>query len=294
MGQTSRLVIGFHGTAPGQESIKRLKRLIDAKKVAGVIFFRRNIQSEAQLKSLIKYLRKGSEDLWVGIDMEGGLVNRFSASKFPSAQYFSAEKMAMDYSPNAAYLDYESMAKFLFDLGFNINYGVVLDLAVPGAVITKQGRCFSEDPYIVAAYAEAMMDAHRTWGISAVLKHFPGQGSMSKDTHKDLVVLDNYDSTDDELPYRLLAKKADAIMLGHVQLLSRDPDWPATMSAAHVQYMKANYGDSCLLITDDMSMGALSRFPIETRIARATEAGYDQILLAHISAADAKALDLAI
>lgn len=187
------------------------------------------------------------------------------------------------------------MAQVLASVGVNLNLAPVVDLNVnpDNPVIGALGRSFSADPAVVTRQALAFIDAMHADGILCTLKHFPGHGSSTADSHLGFVDVTNTWSPTELEPFRNIinAGKSDAIMTAHIFNARLDPDYPATLSHATITGILRNQlGYDGVVLTDDMQMGAIANYyGFEQAIELAINAGADIISIASttISGGDA-------
>jgi beta-N-acetylhexosaminidase len=284
------LMVGFYGTSaePDSQICQDIRRY----DLAGVILFDfnpvdkskpKNISSKQQLEVLTEQLQKCSKDgkLLISVDQEGGRVQRLKAQygfagNFPVAA--DVHKMDRDTILEV----YGKMARELGSVGINYDLAPVVDLDInqKNHVIHELGRSFGRDPKEVAKYASLFMEAMHKGGILTSLKHFPGHGSSLGDTHKGFVDVTNLWQKEELEPYKLLAKKADSVMVAHVYNANLDAQYPATLSAKIINGMlRKKLGYQGVVITDDMQMGAIGqKYGLRERIKLAINAG-DDILL---------------
>jgi len=181
------------------------------------------------------------------------------------------------------------MAATLAALGINLNLAPVVDVNVNPAnpVIAKYGRSFSADPETVTAHAFEFVRAHHEQGVLCTLKHFPGHGSSTEDSHLGMVDVTETWSRRELVPYvRVIeAGQADAIMTAHVFNADLDAEHPATLSPPTVTDMlRQELGYDGVVISDDMQMGAITKhYGFERAVRRAIEAGIDIIAFANNS-----------
>ncbi len=229
----------------------------------------------------------------IAVDQEGGLVQRLKASNgFFSTP--SAEDMAANHSPEGAYLIYRSMANMLRDAGFTWNFGPVVDLrGYPddperrpiSAVIGKYGRSFSENPVTIVEYASAFVRAHREAGVATALKHYPGHGLASADSHLGLVDITDTVRPVEREPFRAMidAGMADAVMTAHLVDRNRDSENPVTLSAGFMDaQLRGVDGFSGAVVTDDLHMGAIQLYhTLEDAVIKAILAGDDILIFSN-------------
>jgi beta-N-acetylhexosaminidase len=147
------------------------------------------------------------------------------------------------------------------------------------------GRSFSADPVVVTEQATAFIEAHHEIGVSCTLKHFPGHGSSTGDTHLGVVdVTTTWEPIELEPFSKLVsANLADAILTAHVFNSTLDPRYPATLSRATITgILREQIGYDGLVLSDDMQMGAIrDAFGYEDAVRLAIEAGIDVLTIAN-------------
>ncbi len=253
----------------------------------GFILFRRNCESPGQLRRLVAALRDAvGRDAPVMIDQEGGRVQRMRAPHWREwmPPLDQVEALAGDggMSPEAEramYLRGLLIGTELLAHGIDVNCGPCADVAWPETHPFLRNRCLGVTAAAVTAMARALAAGLTDAGCLPVLKHAPGHGRATRDSHQALPRIEASlaDLTEtDFLPFRELADLPVA-MTAHVVLPEIDPDRPVTLSRAGVTYLREELGLSGQLMTDDISMGALSG-TVEARAAAARHAGCDLVL----------------
>jgi beta-N-acetylhexosaminidase len=171
--------------------------------------------------------------------------------------------------------------------GITLNLAPVVDLAVnpTNPIIAAVGRSYGADPARVIAQAGAFIEAHHKLGVRCTLKHFPGHGSSTGDTHLGVVdVTDTWTAVELE-PFRALIANglADAVLTAHVFNSHLDPDHPATLSRATVDgILRAEMGFEGAVLSDDLQMGAIrDAYGFDEAVALAIEAGIDLLVVAN-------------
>ena len=288
------LVVGFRGLTP--EEAAPTRDLIAAGTLGGVILFSvdqptggpRNVESPEQLRALIADMAAAAPattPLLVAIDEEGGQVARLGPQHgFPPTR--SAAELGQG-TPSETRDAAAAIARTLAEVGVTLNLAPVVDLAVnpDNPIIAGIGRSFSADPAVVTSHARAFIEAHHAAGIRSAIKHFPGQGSATGDTHLGIVdVTDEW--TDVELePFRTLVADGlpDAVLTAHIFNATLDPDHPATLSHATVDgLLRHDIGFDRAVISDDLQMGAIrDAYGFDEAVALAIEAGIDLLLVAN-------------
>ncbi len=248
----------------------------------GFILFGRNIDSPDQLRRLTADLRAAvGRDAPVLVDQEGGRVARLRAPSWrewaPALE--ECERLAgPEMRARAMHLRYRLIAHELAAVGIDVNCAPVLDLVHAETHGVIRNRAYGADPAEVALIGRAVADGLLAGGVLPVVKHMPGQGRAGLDSHLDLPTVNasRADLAADFAPFRALADLPIA-MTAHVVYAAVDAGAPATQSPAMVRLMRDAIGFDGLLITDDLSMRALTG-DIATRADRAFAAGCDIVL----------------
>jgi beta-N-acetylhexosaminidase len=252
----------------------------------GFILFKRNIESPAQVISLVEELRgmAGSADAPVLIDQEGGRVQRLGPPHwpvYPSGAVFGAlydTDSALGLT--AARLSARLIAADLADLGITVDCLPLADVPVAGADAVIGNRAYGTEPAKVAAIARAVTDGLDEGGVLPVLKHIPGHGRATADTHFRLPTVDTPRDELDRTDFAAFKPLADLpmAMTAHVVFSAFDPAHPATTSATMVeQVIRGVIGFQGLLMSDDVSMNALAG-TIAERTRSILAAGCDMVL----------------
>lgn len=253
---------------------------------AGLILFARNCETPEQVAALTAAFRAcvGRDDALVLVDQEGGRVQRMRPPhwrRYPCAATFAALAGAsLDSATQTARLISQLLARELRQNGITMNCTPVLDRPVRGADGIIGDRAFGSDVEIITALGRAVIEGHMREGVCPVIKHIPGHGRATADSHLALAVITEdpgeLDATD-FAPFRALSH-APAAMTAHVVLDQVDPDNPATTSPAVVRgIIREKIGFDGLLMSDDLSMNALSG-GIAERAKQAIAAGCDLAL----------------
>src|SRR5689334_13897631 len=262
---------------------------IRAAKPWGFILFKRNVETPAQLAALVQELRNVAEfpDAPVLIDQEGGRVQRLGPPHWPV--YPPGEVFSRLYdvdSPvglQAARLSARLIADDLLQLGITVDCLPLADVPVPGADAVIGNRAYGTEPAKVAAIARAVTDGLKQGGVLPVLKHIPGHGRATADTHFRLPTVDTPESelkATDFAAFRPLADLPMA-MTAHVVFSAIDAAHPATTSATMIlRVIRGQIGFQGLLMSDDVSMNALAGSLAE-RTRAVFAAGCDVVLYCH-------------
>ncbi|HYI67993.1 MAG TPA: glycoside hydrolase family 3 N-terminal domain-containing protein [Candidatus Limnocylindrales bacterium] len=288
------LVVGFRGRTPAEADVTL--RQIASLSLGGVVLFDRdqltggprNVESPDQLAALVRSLKEASTvaPLTVAIDQEGGMVARLDETYgFPPSR--SAAELGRLNDPAVTEADARAMAEVLVAAGITLNLAPVVDLAVnpTNPIIAAVDRSYGADPALVIAQAAAFVEAHHALGVACTLKHFPGHGSSTADTHLGVVdVTDTWADVELE-PFSALVERglADAVLTAHVFNAHLDPDHPATLSKPIVTgILRERIGFDGAVLSDDMQMRAISdAYGYDEAVALAIEAGIDLLVVAN-------------
>ncbi|MCP8895441.1 beta-N-acetylhexosaminidase [Shinella daejeonensis] len=256
----------------------------------GFILFGRNIGEPAQIADLTAEMRDcvgAGSDIPVLIDQEGGRVQRIRpphAPQYPNAAALGAIwREDAEKGLRAAWLMSRLHAFDLLRLGVNVDCLPVLDVAVPGVHDVIGNRAYGQDADIVSAMGKAAAEGLKAGGLLPVMKHMPGHGRTTVDSHHDLPVvtaaLADLEACD-FVPFRRMNDELMA-MSAHIVFTAVDADSPATTSQKVVrEIIRGHIGFDGLLMSDDVSMNAL-RGDIAERARGIIAAGLDIVLHCH-------------
>ncbi|NBS24292.1 MAG: beta-N-acetylhexosaminidase [Altererythrobacter sp.] len=252
---------------------------------AGYILFGRNCVDPQQLRALTDDLRAihGRERLLVSIDQEGGRVARLRPphwAHYPSGQTFDAlYQIAPASAIEAVRAGAHAMALELSAMGITVDFHPPLDVRQPGAHDVIGDRALGSEPMQVAAIGRAILDGLAKGGVAGCIKHMPGHGRTTTDTHHALptVTASEEELELDIAPFRAV-NKAPIGMTGHLLFNAWDKDKPATLSPFIIsEIIRKRIGFDGLLLTDDIDMEALNGTVPERAVA-AHSAGCDIVL----------------
>ena len=246
----------------------------------GFILFARNIASPDQVRALCDEMRDCvGRHAPITVDQEGGRVQRLRGPTWkewlPPLDFVSAAGARAE---QAMYLRYRLIAAELYALGIDSNCAPMVDVAGPKTHDFLRNRCYGDDPKRVAALGRAAANGMLDGGVLPVVKHMPGHGRATMDSHFDLPVVS---ASSDDLkahdfaPFRAL-NDLPMGMTAHLVYDALDTR-PATLSSHVMEIIRSEIGFDNLIMTDDISMKALSGSL--TDISRsALDAGCDVIL----------------
>ena len=246
----------------------------------GFILFARNIEDADQVRALCAELREAAgHEAPIFIDQEGGRVQRLRP---PLARDWPAPldhvRAYGDQAEQAMYLRYRIIAAELRDLGIDGNCAPMLDVAEPGTHRFLRNRCYGESVDRVVAVGQAVARGLDEGGVLPVIKHIPGHGRARLDSHLDLPVIEAGREALDAVDFAAFRPFADMAlgMTAHLVYRAID-DAPATVSEGMIHLIREDIGFGGLLMTDDISMEALSGTVAE-RGRASLDAGCDVVL----------------
>ncbi|ACB24749.1 beta-N-acetylhexosaminidase [Methylobacterium radiotolerans] len=245
----------------------------------GFILFKRNIGTPDEVRALTGALRDcvGSEQAPVLIDQEGGRVQRMGPPHWPAYPAGGRYGRLNGSAATVARLGARLMAHDLAEVGINVDCAPVLDVPAPGSHDIIGDRAYGTSPERVAEIGRAVAEGLMAGGVLPVMKHIPGHGRATCDSHHGLPVVDATRADLAGQDFRTFRALADLpmAMSAHVVFTAIDPDRPATQSATVVRdIIRGAIGFDGLLMTDDLSMHALTG-TFRDRTERAFAAGID-------------------
>ena len=274
-------IFGLAGTTLSAEE----KAFFEEADPAGYILFGRNCETPDQLRALTDSLREihGRDRLLVSIDQEGGRVARLRPplwSHFPAGEAFDKLfQRAPASAIEAARLNAFAMGLELAEMGITVDYHPPLDVRQAGAHDVIGDRALGSEPKQVAALGRAILDGLAKAGIAGCIKHMPGHGRTTVDTHKSMptVTASEQELESDIAPFLDLSD-APIGMTGHLLFTAWDESNPATLSSKIINgIIRDRIGFDGLLLTDDIDMEALEG-TVPERSERAIAAGCDIVL----------------
>lgn len=288
------IIAGVSGTTVDDQS----KKLITDSYIGGVILYKNNIVSVEQTTRLLNGLKEANRTnaapLLLSVDQEGGKVNRLPTSLVATP---SSRDIAKSGDSKKARAVGETIGDQLRTLGFNVNFAPVLDIDSNPNNPVIGSRSFGPTAAVVSSFGLEEMLGLRAKQVIPVVKHFPGHGDTSVDSHLELPVVNK---TLDQLrklelvPFaEAIRSNAEAVMVAHILLPSIDPDYPASMSSNTItQLLRNEMGYDGVVITDDMTMGAImNHYDLGKAVVQSVRAGSDIVLVAHEYANVRKALE---
>src|SRR3954463_791170 len=279
---TRAFITGVSGT----ELTAAEREFIRGERPWGFILFKRNVETPAQVAALVAELRAvaGSPDAPVLIDQEGGRVQRLGPPHWPvyppGAIFAGLYDTDSALGLKAARLSARLIAADLIDLGVTVDCLPLADVPVAGADAVIGNRAYGTEPGKVAAIARAVTEGLQQGGVLPVLKHIPGHGRATADSHFGLPTVDTGADELERTDFAAFQPLADLpmAMTAHVVFSALDPAQPATTSATIIrQVIRGGIGFQGLLMSDDVSMNALAGSLAE-RTRAIVNAGCDMVL----------------
>ncbi|MET3924843.1 glycoside hydrolase family 3 N-terminal domain-containing protein [Devosia sp. 2618] len=285
------IVIGFQGDDVSSAPVVALRDELAAGRIGGVMFLKTNVKTLDAVSKMNAAFRAASPELlpFITLDQEGGAVERLTKA-VGFEEIPNAASIAANNTPEQAEAIYAKMAASIAELGFTVNFGPVADVNLNpnNQVIARFGRAFSADPEVVAAYDEAFVRAHHTAGLLTSLKHFPGHGSSTADSHEGFVDITQTWQPSELDPYRILIADdlADMVMVGHLyhaDYSDADAKTPSSLSPQWITgVLRDDLGFNGVVISDDLEMGAIrDHFTLEETVTSAVRAGMDVLLFSN-------------
>ena len=280
------IMAGFRGLTLDPDD--PLARALAEGQAGGVILFSRdvaapgprNIESPQQVRALIAQVRAvAAGPIFVAVDQEGGKVQRLNAkngfSDWPSAKSLGRG------TPEATRRTAERMAAQLAAAGFDLDFAPAVDLDLPNSpAIGRLERAFSADPSVVADHARAFVEGLAEHHIIAALKHFPGHGSATGDTHDGFVDVSRTWTPAELEPYKTLLRQgfSGMVMVAHVTLAPGD--LPADLNPEVINgLLRRDLGWQGVVVTDDLQMKAVtSHYSLDETVLLAVNAGADLLV----------------
>ncbi len=287
------IVVGFQGDDAADADVVALREALAEGRLGGVMFLKINVKSLDAVREMNEAFRAASPDLppFITLDQEGGAVERLTKD-IGFREIPNAATIAADNTPEEAQAIYAGMAASVAELGFSVNFGPVADINVnpDNQIIAKYGRAFATDAETVTAYDAAFIAAHHDAGLLTALKHFPGHGSSTADSHEGFVDITETWKPSELDPYRALLAKdvVDMIMVAHLyhaDYSDADAQTPSSLSPQWITgVLREELGYDGVVISDDLEMGAIrDHFTLQQTVTQAVRAGMDVLLFSNTS-----------
>lgn len=285
---------------PGTELSSATEEFLKDYQPGGIIYFAQNYETPALVAEMSENIQSTRDKarnlpLFISVDHEGGKVQRF---RKPFTHFPEPAEIGDIGSPKLAFLVAEVMARELKAVGVNLDYHPLCDIHTRPSNPVIGRRAFGMDDELVSRMASAMVRGFVANGMVSCVKHFPGHGDTTVDSHFDLpkveVPWDELMQRELKPFARAIRSRVDMIMTAHILNTALDPVYPATLSYSTITNgLRKEMRYNRLVITDDMQMDAVAKhFGEEDMIALAINAGCDILLYRH-EEKGRKAMDIA-
>ncbi|WP_421792583.1 glycoside hydrolase family 3 N-terminal domain-containing protein [Hyphobacterium sp.] len=285
------LMLGFIGDNTDTDGAQIVADHLRESRIGGVLFLRHNVRSREGVEGMTSLFSSISPNAWMAVDQEGGAVQRLSSdlgyTAIPRAFVVSEENTIEE-----ARALYAAAAAEFRAAGFNLNLAPVADFQDDeNGVIGRWGRGYGADGVRIADYAGAFIEAFEAAGAACSIKHFPGHGTSSGDSHYGFVDITQTWSEAELAPFERLIETdhAHLIMGGHLTHEGLDPAGdPVTFSTPILgDLLRWRMGYTGALITDDLDMGAIrENYDQRTAVIRSIQAGNDIVMMSNSAAPD--------
>ncbi|SDK07340.1 beta-N-acetylhexosaminidase [Paenibacillus sp. OK060] len=278
------ILAGVQGTTLDAQA----KQMITDQKVGGIIFYANNVSTVPGTAKFVQSIKDANRSnpvpIFMSVDQEGGKVSRMpeTVESIPSNGKVGKTKDA-----ELAQTMGKLLARQIQLLGFNVDFAPVLDVNSNPNNPVIGDRSFGSSASLVSQMGIAEMKGLRNEGIIPVVKHFPGHGDTSVDSHLDLPVVNKTEKQLAQLewiPFEAAVKEqVEAVMVAHILFPKLDPDHPASLSNVIIgQQLRGKFKYDGVVITDDLSMGAIAKnYKLNDAALATVQAGSDILLVAH-------------
>lgn len=263
----------------------KTKKIIQDYGIGGVILFSENINSEEETVQYIKDLKKISNlPIFIGIDEEGGRVVRTASLRLP--QIPSAKETGGTGDAGKAYGYAKDIAMYLKRLGFNLDFAPIADINSNPNNTVIGDRSFGSDPEMTGEMVASFVKGLEENGIYSTLKHFPGHGDTSSDSHYGLASVENdLDRLEkvEFVPFEMgIEAGASFVMVGHISTPNVTDNYEPTIFSELLlnEILRKRLGFEGIIITDALDMGAVTKYyTSEETSVKAVNAGVDILLM---------------
>ena len=262
------------------------KEALEKYPVGGLIYFKQNIQSKEQITEMLANTTSMSKyPIFLAVDEEGDSVARV-ADALKLEKTASCASLGETENPDNAYEAYKTVGSYLVEYGFNLNFAPVADVLTNPDNDAIGKRSFGSDADIVSSMVASAVKGLEETGVTACMKHFPGQGGADGDTHTEMAVtdrtLDEMRETEFKPFIAGMEAGAQMIMVGHFAVPSVTGDnTPASLSKELItDVLREELGYNGVVITDALNMSAVSEYYDSAQAAvMALKAGADMVLM---------------
>ena len=278
------IIAGFEG----QEINESLKKMISEYKIGGLIFFGRNIDDSQQTMRLIDQIKQENSSnpypLFLSIDEEGGIVSRLPSDyrRLPTALKVGDkgnEELSMSYG--------ELLGDRIKSLGFNLDFAPILDIYSNPDNTVIGDRAFGKDIEQVKINGVNVIEGIRSTGVIPSVKHFPGHGDTSVDSHSSLPKVEKTLEELEEFEFKpfeyAIEKDIEMIMVAHLLYPGIDAEFPSSMSHQMIEgILREEMNYKGVIICDDMTMNPIiDNYGVDEASLKFLQAGGDIVLICH-------------
>lgn len=275
------IIVGFNGNTIKSSGYKKILKQVKNNEISGVILFEKNIKSKEDLIKMNEKLIKNSSIIpFISIDNEGGQIQRHNFIQTKTAEEISQsnEKLAQS--------EYSKMAELLNELKINLNFAPCVDMQInENSIIRRKQRSYGDNSEIINKYSRIFIEEHNKKNIITSIKHFPGHGSVSGDTHLGFVDATNTFIEKELEPYYELKNenKMNMVMVSHIFNSNFDDKYPASLSKKTIKELLINkIGFDGVIISDDYDMGAIRKnYSLEEIVENAINSGVNILLFSN-------------
>ncbi|UOQ83615.1 beta-N-acetylhexosaminidase [Gracilibacillus salinarum] len=278
------ILAGVSGTTLDADT----QNLITEQQIGGFIFYANNLETPKQTVQLINQIKRKNESnrlpLFLSVDQEGGEIERLPGELIP---FPTNQEIGESNNKQFSYQVGVLLGQELNAFGFNLDFAPVMDVNSNPDNPIIGNRSFGDNPEVVSKLGVETMKGIQSQDIISVIKHFPGHGDTSVDSHLQLPTVNKEMAELEQLelvPFeRAIANGADVVMAAHILLPAIDPEYPSSMSRAVITDMlREKLAFDGVIMTDDMTMKAITdNYSIGEAAVQSVKAGNDMLLIAH-------------
>ena len=274
------------GASKVTQAGEKTQEVLNQYRVGGFVYFGDNLVDKEQVTNMISATAGYNlYDMFFAIDEEGGKVSRVQKSKIEVPEVGNMSEIGATGDANKAYEAGKTIGQYLRELGFNVDFAPVADVVTATDKATIGDRSFGSDPAVVGQMVQKCAEGIQENGVSACLKHFPGLGDTTTDTHEERVVieksLEELQATDFVAFKDAIDAGVDFVMVSHATATGIDEVYPSSLSKKVITEQLRDYlGYDGIVITDAFNMKAITEYyTTEEACVKAIKAGADMILM---------------
>ena len=263
------------------------KEALNQYAVGGLVYFKQNIQDQEQLTTMLANTASMSKyPLFLAVDEEGGKVRRVGGSSIDVPEVEDMADIGAQGDTSKAYDAGATLASYLYELGFNVDFAPDADVVTDASTSAVGKRSFGGDAAVVSDMVAAAVSGIQDTGLSACVKHFPGIGSTTADTHEGMAVIEKSNDelkASDFLPFKAgIDAGVHFVMVSHASAPNIvGDDTPCSLSGKVItDTLRGELGYNGIVITDAMNMSAVTEsYSADQAAVMALQAGVDIILM---------------